>query len=169
MKRIVYVSAAGSVMVVLPVFNRMGGVSHEVEGFTDADAEKRAWDRLQAQIAAGEVVAISAPAWIDAADIPSDRSFRAAWTVSGDKVTHDLDRVRAIAHDRRRAARAAELAPLDDAISKRIPGTDEAAVEAARQALRDKYADLQIAIDRAAGVDDVKAVLATPDNVFFGE
>ena len=68
----------------------------------------------------------------------------------------NIDKAKAIAHDKRRAARAAEFAPLD--IKATIP-SEAAAAEAARQFIRDKYADIQIAIDAATTVDDIKSAI----------
>ena len=65
----------------------------------------------------------------------------------------NTDRARTIAHDVRRAARAAEFAPLDEQLVRRLPGTDPQAVEAARQAVRDKYAVVQAKIDAASVAD----------------
>ncbi len=70
----------------------------------------------------------------------------------------NLDKAKAIGHDMRRAARAAEFAPHDEAIAKQIPGQAEAA-EAARQAIREKYAVIQTAIDAAGSPDEIKAAL----------
>lgn len=91
--------------------------------------------------------------------IPSDRTFRNAWVLGDCCIEHDLDRCRAIAHDRRRAARAEEFAPHDEVIMKQIPGADADAAEAARQEIRDKYAAVQDAIDAAATPEDIKAAL----------
>ncbi len=71
----------------------------------------------------------------------------------------DITKAKVIAHDMRRAARAVEFAPHDEVIAKRIPGTAEADAEAARQAIRDKYAAVQIAIDAATTPDEIKAAL----------
>jgi hypothetical protein len=71
----------------------------------------------------------------------------------------NVDKAKAIAHDMRRQARAAEFAPHDEAIAKRIPGTMEADAEAARVAIRAKYADMQTAIDAATTPDEIKAAL----------
>ena len=71
----------------------------------------------------------------------------------------NVTKAKAIAHDMRRAARAAEFAPYDEAIAKQIPGQMEGA-EAARQAIRDKYVAIQTAIDAAATPDQIKAALA---------
>lgn len=71
----------------------------------------------------------------------------------------DMIKAKAIAHGKRRDARAAEFAPLDDAIAKQLPGVDAQAVEAERQAIRDKYAAMQEAIEAAATVEEIKSAL----------
>jgi len=71
----------------------------------------------------------------------------------------NLDKAKAIGHDMRRAARADEFAPHDKVIAARIPGTDEAAAELARQGIRDKYAAMQTAIDAATTPDEIKEAL----------
>jgi hypothetical protein len=71
-------------------------------------------------------------------------------------ITINLDKAKAIAHDKRRAARAAEFTPLD--IKATIP-SEAATAEAQRQAVRDKYATMQSAIDAASDVDAIKAAL----------
>lgn len=68
----------------------------------------------------------------------------------------DLNKAKAIAHDKRRAARTNEFAPLD--IKATIPA-ESAAAEAARQAIREKYAVMQTQIDAAQTVDELKALL----------
>ena len=70
----------------------------------------------------------------------------------------NIDKAKAVAHDMRRAARSEEFKPYDEAIAKQIPGQAEGA-EAARQAIREKYAVMQIAIDAAQDVDGIKAAL----------
>lgn len=91
-------------------------------------------------------------------DIPADRTFRNAWKMGKGRVEHDLPRCKEIAHERRRAARAAEFAPHDEVIMKQIPGADAKKAEAAREAIRDRYADIQTAIDNAATVDELLEV-----------
>lgn len=71
-------------------------------------------------------------------------------------ITVNLDKAKTIAHDIRRAARSAEFAPLD--IKATIP-SEAAAAEAARQAVRDKYAAVQSQIDAAPGVNELKAIV----------
>lgn len=70
-------------------------------------------------------------------------------------ITINIDKAKAIAHDKRRAARAAEFAPLD--IKATIP-SEAAAAEAARQAVRDKYATMQTSIDAAADLTALKQI-----------
>ena len=69
----------------------------------------------------------------------------------------DITKAKAIGHDMRRAARAEEFKPYD--LKATIP-SEAAAAEAARQAIRDKYAAVQIAIDAATTPDEIKEALA---------
>ncbi len=71
----------------------------------------------------------------------------------------NLDKAKGIAHDMRRAKRTQEFAPLDAVIAAQIPGTDFAAAEAARQAIRDKYAVIQNEVNAASTPEEIKAAL----------
>ncbi len=71
----------------------------------------------------------------------------------------NIDKAKSIAHEMRRAKRAEEFAPYDEVIMKQIPGNDAVEAEAARQAIRDKYAQIQVDIDSAPGVNEVKFVI----------
>lgn len=73
----------------------------------------------------------------------------------------NIDKAKDIAHDKRRTARAAEFAPHDDIIAKRIPGTTEAVAEAARQSIREKYAVIQDEIDSSTDVDTLKSIVTS--------
>lgn len=73
-------------------------------------------------------------------------------------ITININKAKSIGHDMRRAARAEEFKPFDDAIAKQIPGQVEGA-ETARQAIREKYAAMQVQIDAAATPDEIKAAL----------
>lgn len=68
----------------------------------------------------------------------------------------NIDKAKNIAHDKRRADRAAEFAPLD--IKATIP-SEAVAAEAARQAVREKYAEKQAAIDAAQTIEELKEVM----------
>ena len=68
----------------------------------------------------------------------------------------DLTKAKIITHDARRAARAAEFAPLD--VKATIP-SEAVAAEAARAVIRTKYADMQTAVDAAADVAALKTIM----------
>jgi hypothetical protein len=68
----------------------------------------------------------------------------------------NLNKAKSIAHDKRRAARSAEFAPLD--IKATIPSEAQAA-ETARQAVRNKYATMQTQMDAATTVEELKDLL----------
>jgi hypothetical protein len=91
--------------------------------------------------------------------IPSDRFFRNAWVANGAAVEVDLDQAKSIGHDIRRTQRAEEFKPFDEIIAKQIPGVDAAEAEAARQAIRDKYAAVQNAVNTAKTPDAIKVAL----------
>jgi hypothetical protein len=71
----------------------------------------------------------------------------------------DLEKYRAIAHEKRRAARAEEFKPYDEVIMKQIPGNESVQAESARQAIRDKYAAMQTQMDAAQTLEEIKAIL----------
>lgn len=71
-------------------------------------------------------------------------------------ITININKAKAIGHDMRRAKRTEEFAPLD--IKATIP-SEAVAAEAARQAVRDKYATIQANIDAAAGVAELKTIV----------
>lgn len=64
-------------------------------------------------------------------------------------ITINMNKARVIAHDKRRAARLAEFAPLDEVIAKQIPGNYAAEAEAKRQVIREKCEGIQNEIDSA--------------------
>jgi hypothetical protein len=71
-------------------------------------------------------------------------------------ITINIDKAKGIAHDIRRAKRAEEFAPLD--IKATIP-SEAVAAEAARQAVRDKYAAMQAQINLASTPEEIKEAL----------
>ncbi len=93
---------------------------------------------------------------VEIANVPSDRTFRGAWEKSGRNVVTNLTKAKDIAHDKRRAARAKEFAPLD--VEATIPSRASQA-EAARQAIRNKYAAMQEQMDAAESVEQLKSLL----------
>jgi hypothetical protein len=73
----------------------------------------------------------------------------------------DIDKAKDIAHEKRRAARAEEFKPHDEVIMKQIPGNDMAEAETARQAIREKYETIQVDIESAEDVVELKQILDT--------
>jgi hypothetical protein len=73
-------------------------------------------------------------------------------------ITINLTKAKTIAHDVRRAARTEEFKPYDEAIAKQIPNETDGA-EAARAAIRAKYATMQTEIDAASTVEEIKAAM----------
>lgn len=71
----------------------------------------------------------------------------------------NTDKARTIAHFDRRAARAAEFAPLDAVIARQIPGEEAQAAEAARKAIRGRDADFQRQIDTAPDAETLTAIV----------
>jgi hypothetical protein len=70
-------------------------------------------------------------------------------------ISIDMTKAKDIAHEKRRAARSAEFAPLD--IKATIPA-EATAAETARQTVRDKYAALQDQMNAAQTVEELKAL-----------
>jgi len=136
MTRIIYQNESGGVSVIIPT----GELSIE-------------------QVAAKDVPDGVAYEIVEDDAIPSDRTFRGAWVMGDCCIEHDLDKCRAIGHDMRRAKRAEEFAPHDEVIAKQIPGVSATEAEAARQEIRDKYAAIQIEIDRAETLEQIKTAL----------
>lgn len=133
MKRIIYQNSEGGVAVIIPTESVELALKDVPEGVAYKIVE-------------------------DAA-IPSDRYFRNAWVADGAAVAVDLGKAKSIGHDIRRTKRAEEFAPHDEVIAKQIPGVDAAEAEEARQAIRDKYSDIQDVIDSAKTPDEIKAAL----------
>jgi hypothetical protein len=133
MKRIIYQNSEGGVSVIIPTESVDLALKDVPEGV------------------AYEIVEDDA--------IPADRFFRNAWVANGAAVDVDLDKAKDIGHQMRRAQRNAEFAPFDEIIAKQIPGADAVAAEEARQAIREKYALIQDAIDVAEDPDTIKLAL----------
>jgi hypothetical protein len=133
MKRIIYPTPDGGVAVIIPAVSVEQALKDVPEGV------------------AYEIV--------DEADIPADRYFRNAWVLGDCCIEQDLDKCKALGHDKRRQQRAEEFKPFDEVIMKQIPGADVTAAEEARQAIREKYALIQDVIDGATTPDEIKTAL----------
>ena len=94
------------------------------------------------------------PTWTQVVELPETRTFRGAFTLADDKVVVDLERARAIAHEKRRAKRDAEFVPLD----REFTYQPEVA-EPKRQTVRDENASLQANIDAATTVEELEVLV----------
>jgi len=108
-----------------------------------------------------EVALKDVPAGVEAeiveiSEVLSDRTFRGAWEKNGKAIVHNLTKAKDIAHKKRREARSKEFAPLD--VEATIPSRASQA-EAARQAIRNKYAAMQEQMDGATTIEELKALL----------
>lgn len=64
-----------------------------------------------------------------------------------------------IAHNFRRRKRELELEPLDNMISKRIPGASYEELESERSVIREKYKLIQDEIDSAVDIDSLTNIV----------
>jgi hypothetical protein len=71
----------------------------------------------------------------------------------------NIDKAKLIAHDIRRQKRATEFAPLDQAIAMRLPYDNLDLIEEEREAIRQKYAEIQDAIESAQTIDEIKTAI----------
>ncbi len=159
MKRIIYTQQDGSVAIVVPAPNYIAELvnsgmtlqeAFEYVGKKDCvvpvfgvDGNVDSYEELPHEI-------------VDTNTIPTDRTFRNAWTRVHRDIVTDIPKAKLIAHDKRRAKRAAEMKDLD--IEATIPAK-AAQAEAARQVIRDKHATLQTAIDAATTEAGLKQLL----------
>ena len=95
---------------------------------------------------------------VEGDELPEDHIFFNAWEYQNAAVVN-MDKAKEIGHDMRRAKRAEEFAPYDEVIMKQIPGADAVAAEAARQEIRERYAEIQVAINAAETTDEIKTAL----------
>lgn len=134
-KRIIFTRPDGGVSVIVPAPN----ITIE-----------RAMQDIPADASYTEIV--------DVESLPTDRTFRDAWKQEGKKCVEDVEKCKEISHNKRRAVRDAEFTPLDREVTIPAKATE---AEAKRQAIRDKHAAVQIAIDAAETHADLKEILAS--------
>ena len=149
MRKIIFTNLDGGLIIVSPVINTFG----EAEGFTEEQAEQRAWSKLP-------VDAIN-PRFVVESEIPTDRTFRDAWADTATKITVDMIKARNIHLERIRIKRNAQLSKLDiEAIKAQDMGNVEtlAQIRARKQELRDLPVTLAPALASAASVDALKAI-----------
>lgn len=146
-RKIIYTRPDGGVSVVTPVINTHPGR----EKITEAQAEQRAWDKLPKD-------ALN-PRYVDAADIPTDRTFRNAWEDAGG-VKVNMAKARELRRETLRGLRRPLLDALDVAYMRADELGDAAEqkrIAARKQALRDVTDDP--AIEAAKTPAELAAVL----------
>lgn len=74
-------------------------------------------------------------------------------------ITVNLEKAKVIAHNHRRQIRAKNFEPYDLLIARQIPGKALEEAESKRQAIREKDAQIQVEIDAATDVDQLKSLL----------
>lgn len=74
-------------------------------------------------------------------------------------ISINIETAKIIAHKIRRELRANEFLPLDDKISKQIPGFNFSDIELQRQVIRDKYSKIQAEIDASNDIESIKISL----------
>lgn len=95
---------------------------------------------------------------VEDTEIPTDRSYRNAWVVNGDKITVDLAKAKAVHQDKIRVARDPIMKQLDVQYLRAVERGDTAqqtAIARQKQALRDAPADPAIA--NATTIDELRA------------
>lgn len=161
-RKIVYTQKDGTLAVVTPIRNTIGEtlipVINELDEIvyyremTDNEIEQRAWDKLPSY-------AIN-PKFIEAHEIPTDRTFRNAWRYVADEIYHDMPHARNIMRDLLRAKRTQSFQLLDSEWMrakgrKREQEADE--IESKRELLRNLPQDPRI--EECTNVIQLKALL----------
>ena len=96
---------------------------------------------------------------VEVSDIPTEKTYRGAWTFSGGKFGHDMKKAKEIHREKIREARAPLLQAQDVEVSKALAQGDTGkatTAEAARQRLRD--ATKHPSIESAKTIEELKDV-----------
>jgi len=155
MRKIIYTAADGAVHVVTP--NPRDAL---FVGLSEAQVEKAVMAALMrdrdnpASLAFGG----SEPTWVEEDLVPTERSFRDAWKIEGDKIEHDMGKAREITKARLRDEREPLLADLDVQFMRALEaGGDTTAIATEKKWLRDVTA----LADTATTVDDLRLIKAS--------
>ena len=134
-------------------------MTHIIHPLTDGVAITTLTGEVPIEQVAEQVAPDGIYAIVTADQIPADTTFRAAWVYADGTIEIDLDKAKEITHNLRRAMRAEEFAPLDQTIAFRLPGTTIKETEKLREEVRDKYKEMQGAIDSAENAEQLKKIL----------
>ena len=144
MRRIIYQRTDGRIWIATPALN-----IDDPPDFTEADAERRAWNKLPADATNAR--------FIEATEIPVDRYFRDALRLD---LTTDMVKAREIHRENLRRLRQPKLEALDVEYQRADEQGDtalKAKIAVKKQALRDVTADPEI--ETATTPDELKAVM----------
>ncbi len=161
MKTYAYVNADGDIKGIGMIYFETGDLSPEVAVLVKdlgEDAGIKAYGDKVKQDPSLTTVVVDTDQFPGGNGFTYDKLFRNAFKHGGgNRIDVDLPKAKLITHDKRRAKRAVELAPLD--VEATIPSR-AAQAETRRQVIRDKYALLQTEIDAAPTPDQLKAIIA---------
>lgn len=136
MRKIIYTRPDGGISVVGPVRNTVGETLT-----TDEDIEQRAWNKLPAD-------AIN-PQWVEDSSIPTDRTFRDAWSQSGTDIVVDMVRARDIQEKR---IKTAQRIKVRDILEREALGENVASEKAAVRAVNPR-----VLVDSVSTTDELRA------------
>lgn len=93
---------------------------------------------------------------VDVDSLPTDRTFRNAWTDAGDRVVEDVEKAKEVAKEILRAKRAPVMEALDVQFMRALEqGKPTAAIAAEKQRLR----DITVLPDSAKSVEELKQII----------
>lgn len=160
MKTYAYINTAGDVVGIGMIYFESGELTPEVAALVarlGGDAGITAYGEKVKPDSAYATVVVDTAQFPGGAGMNYDKTFRNAFKRgAGLGIAVDMPKAKDVTHAKRRAKRALEMAPLD--IEATIP-SKAAQAEAARQALRDKYAVMQTEIDAATTPEMLKAII----------
>lgn len=93
--------------------------------------------------------------------LPEDIYYRNSWLFNPTKITIDIERMKELAHTIRRRKRDEEFEPFDKIIARQIPGAEAEGAELKRVEIREKYIQIQAAIDNAASYSELPQEVKT--------
>ena len=93
--------------------------------------------------------------------LPEDIYYRNSWLFNPTKITIDIERMKELAHTIRRRKRDEEFEPFDEIIARQIPGAETEGAELKRLEIREKYIQIQTAIDNAASYSELPQEVKT--------
>lgn len=143
MKKIIYTRPDGGICVVHPVYKKDGELEVEMSVVLEKSVPP---DATNVQV-------------VEESEIPTDRSFRNAWTPSGASIVVDMTKARAIHLSRIRRIRDKKLELLDKETMKNIKNpTKIDEIESQKQTLRDLPQTIASELSSASTPEELRLV-----------